>query len=217
MAPKEIKADDGPTVAEVSEYVAGILALKYDVNQRTIYLIGEINEESTRQFIIVLNFLDNLSKEPIRIILSCPGGEEEAGYAIFDAIKLARSPVLVDGIGMVASMAAIVIQAGDVRRLSPNAVFMIHHGSMGMPDHIEQDKVLAIGRLIATNNIKYHTLLANRTGIPIQEIRKMSEEETYLDATQAVRKGFADFLWMPKKKSTTKLLKQWVNGYQEKK
>ncbi len=210
MANKQDGDEELPTIGEVNEYVANILTLRYDINERTIYLIGEINEESTRQFIVVLNFLDNLCHEPIRIILSCPGGEEEAGYAIYDAIRLANSPVLVDGIGMVASMAAIVIQAGDVRRLSNNAVFMIHHGSMSLPGHLEQDKVLAIGRLIETNNIKYHTLLAKRTGIPIKEIRKMSEAETYLDATEAVRMGFADYLWLPKKKGVAKLMKRWV-------
>ncbi len=210
-------AEEGPSVAAVNEYVAGILSLRYDINERVIYLMGDIDEDSARQFIIVLNFLDNLASEPIRVLLSSDGGSEEAGYAIYDAIKLARSAVLVDGIGMVASMAAVIIQAGDVRRLAPNASFMIHHGSITMPDHVEQDKVQAISRLIETNHIKYHTLMANRTGIPITDIRKMSQEETYLGAADAVRRGFADFLWMPKKKNTKKLLATWVEGYKEKK
>ncbi len=213
----EAAIDEGPTVADVTEYLTGVLSLKYDVNERVIYLMGDIDDEMARHFIIVLNFLDNIANEPIRILLNSDGGSEAAGYAIFDAIKLAKNPVLIDGIGMVASMAAVIIQAGDVRRLSNNAVFMIHHGSMSMPDHVEQDKVMAISRLIETNNIKYHTLMANRTGIPMADIRKMSEEETYLSATEAVRKGFVDLLWLPKKKSTTKLLRRWVDAYKEKK
>lgn len=208
---------EGPSVADITEYVSSILTLRYDVNERVIYLMGDIDEDSARQFIVILNFLDNIANEPIRVLLSSDGGAEESGYAIYDAIKLARNAVLVDGIGMVASIAAIVLQAGDVRRLSQNAVFMVHHGSITMPDHVEQDKVMAISRLIETNNVKYHSLIANRTGIPVAEIRKMSEEETYLSATEAVRKGFADFLWLPKKKSTTKLLKRWVDSYKEKK
>ena len=210
--------EEGPTVADITDYVTSILTLRYDVNERVIYLMGGIDDDQARQFIILLNFLDNIAKEPIRILLSSDGGSEEAGYAIYDAIKLARNPVLIDGIGMVASMAAVILQAGDVRRLSQNSVYMIHHGSMSMPDHVEQDKVMAISRLIETNNVKYHTLMANRTGLAMAEICKMSEEETYLSAGDAVRKGFADYLWLPpRKKNTKKLLSRWVAGYQDKK
>lgn len=207
---------DETSSADVSEYVAGLIALKFDVNERTMYLMGEIDAEVAAQFIIVLDFLNNVSHDPIRIILSCPGGEEEAGYAIYDAVRLSKSPVLIDGIGMVASMAAVVLQAGDIRRLSQNAVFMIHNGSMSLPDHLEQDKVVSLSNLIKTNAQKYHNLLSQRSRLPLEEIRKMSEAETFMSAGDAVRKGFADYLWLPRKKRTEKLLRKWVSGHQKK-
>lgn len=207
---KELEQEE--VVSAVSEYVAGIIALKYDLHERTMYLMEKIDEAVAAHFIIVLNFLNSISHDPIRVILSSPGGEEEAGYAIYDAIRLSNSPVLIDGMGEVYSMAALILQAGDVRRLSPNATFMIHNGEITLPDSLEQDKVLSLGELLKTRAQKYHTILSQKSGIPLNEIRTMSQAETFMNATEAVRKGFADYLWLPRKKRTERLLRQWVHA-----
>jgi len=197
--PEAPQEESSPSILEVNEYVSNILDLRYDLDSRTIYVMEPICSELAERFIITLNFLDMIGEDPIRLVLSSPGGEETAGYAMFDAIRLAKCQVNIEGIGEVSSIAAVVIQAGDVRSMSENAVFMIHNGSIAL-GHMEQDKVQSVSRQIERGNAKYHKLLASRSALFIEEIRKMSEAETFLTAEEALEAGFIDEILIPTKK-----------------
>lgn len=79
-----------------------------------------------------LHLLDNLDygshEIPITILQDNPGGCFYHGIAIYDAIMVCRTPVVVVSLGHVMSMGAIIFQAATMRLMSPNATMMIHYG-----------------------------------------------------------------------------------------
>lgn len=169
------------------------MATGVDVQNRTLYLIGEIDDTTSRNFIIAFSLLDQVDG-PITIVLVSPGGDEDSGYAIFDIIRTAKNNVIMKGFGSVHSIAAIIFQAGDEKYLSPLSSMMIHNGSVDMGSTMEVDKIIVAGKIFQENNLKYQKILSEFSGNSIETIAKWCTEEKYFTANEAVEKGFADGL-----------------------
>lgn len=105
------------------------------VPSRTLMLSGPVDQELAETAILGLHILGSINHAPIHIILNTEGGEEQQGMAIYDAIKASHSEITVTGVGSVMSMGSVIIQAADIRKMSPNAMFMFHYGQWGIEDH----------------------------------------------------------------------------------
>lgn len=71
--------------------------------------------------------VDKVEPDAITIMLQSPGGSVFAGMGIYDVIReLANVPVHIHGVGLVASAAVLVMQAGDKRTATPNTRFLMH-------------------------------------------------------------------------------------------
>lgn len=166
---------------------------------RTVYVTGSVDCELAHQTIVALEGLDHTDGD-IRIVLNSEGGSEEDGYAIHDAITMCRNRVIIDGYGSVQSIAAAIFQAGDLRRLAPNAIFMIHNGSMEELEPIMlQDKIQEMAANIEKGNQRYYTILANASQQAMETIASWCKDETTFDAEEAVNACFADEIIPPLK------------------
>ena len=76
--------------------------------------------------------LDSLSKKPIKLIITSPGGDLDSAFLLYDTIRLIKSPVYTLG-RYCASAAALILAAGKKRYLMPHAKVMLHlpSGQMG--------------------------------------------------------------------------------------
>lgn len=134
------------------------------------------------------------------------GGNWSDGMAIFNAIRLSKSPITILGYAQASSMSGIVFQAADKRVLMPDCELMIHHGSIGVEDTslavksaVEQNeksckRMLQIFAERAVNgkyfkDRKYYSLKRAMTFID-QKIRQVGD--WYLMPDEAVYYGFAD-------------------------
>lgn len=88
---------------------------------RQILLSGEINEELAEKIVRQLFILEADSDKPIYIYIDSPGGDVDAGFAIFDTIRFINAPVYTVGMGLVASAAALILLASPKRKTSWNA------------------------------------------------------------------------------------------------
>lgn len=81
-----------------------------------------------------IHILESISDEPITIYLNTEGGDEQCYQALIDTITGSMCEITIVGIGNVQSMGAVVLQAGDVRKMTEGALLMLHYGSMPLPD-----------------------------------------------------------------------------------
>ena len=171
-----------------------------DEENRRIYLIGAITDNRAANFLMALHALD--AKEgPITVVLCSHGGSTHAGYMIYDAITLAQNTIIVHGIGKIFSMAVLVLQAGDLRLLTPQAELMVHDVYASIQnDEMEIKDAGKLATDLVENNKRYQSLVAKRCKMSQAKLAKMCSKETYLRAEEAVTLGFADQILRPKKR-----------------
>jgi ATP-dependent Clp protease protease subunit len=177
-----------------TDRLTDVLEQGVDWRTRTVYIIGEINDEKTFRLVPVIRLLDE-TKGPIKVFISSNGGDEAAGFAIFDSLKLTKNKVVIVGYGGIYSIAALIFQAGDRRLLAPNAQVMMHNGTMSIgSESLDSNKVEQLGREAAQNNARYHRAIANRSALSLQEVQEWCKNERYFLAEEAVNEGLADGL-----------------------
>jgi ATP-dependent protease ClpP protease subunit len=172
-------------------------------DRRVVYISGEVDSTLAHKTIMALEALDQVDGE-IRIVLNSDGGNEQDGYAIYDAITMCRNRVDIDGYGNVMSIAAAIFQAGDERRLAPNASFMIHHGTTPAEEEMKQDAVIDLARQLEKDNQRYYDALSFGSSQPQEIIQDWCREEKYFTAEEAVQVGFADSIIEPLKTKVPK-------------
>jgi ATP-dependent Clp protease protease subunit len=109
---------------------------------RTILLSGEVNKKLAEKVITQLLLLEAENDEPVKVMIDSPGGDIDAGYAIFDMIRFIKPEVYTIGMGLVASAGALILLAAPKeRRLAlPNSHYLIHQplsGIRGVATEIE--------------------------------------------------------------------------------
>jgi ATP-dependent protease ClpP protease subunit len=112
-----------------------------DIENREIYLHSYISDSSDeagvdyRSAIIFeknLRYLNSISLEPIVVNMHLPGGDWQDCLGIYDHIKASKSKVIIIAFAKVESSSTVLLQAADLRILSPNTNFLIHYGSISV-------------------------------------------------------------------------------------
>lgn len=156
---------------------------------RSILLSGEINKESAEAVIKQLLVLEGESNEPIKIFINSPGGDVDAGYAIYDMARFVTAPVTMIGMGLVASAASLVLLAVPAeRRLAlPNSTYLIHQPMSGMRGMATDIEIHA--QHLEKLRLKLDALIASETGKSAEEVRLDTERDHWLSAEEAKAYG----------------------------
>jgi len=93
---------------------------------KIVYWIQMWNEEDDRKGLV------GDDRPQIEIQITSNGGDVIAGFAAIDAIKKSKTKVITKGIGVCASMGALLLISGHHRVAYPNTVILIHDGSMAV-------------------------------------------------------------------------------------
>lgn len=167
-----------------------------DLGSRTLWLGGDIDGDSAALTLKGLHILDR-TEGGISIKLSSWGGEWSEGMAIFDAIRTCRNEITVTVFGMAGSMGGIILQAADIRRMTPNSVLMIHYGDESLSDH-----ALNITRQAAWNEKLCREMeelflsrIREKTPMTLGAFRKKFSFDVFLTPSEALDLGLADEIW----------------------
>lgn len=191
--------------AVVSQVNMNALQLGYDFEHRALYLFGVIDNMSAYRFVAGFKWLDR-TPGAIHILLASPGGDNDAGVAIFETMRTANNPTIVEGMGMIASAAVPVLLAGTIRFLNPDSRIMIHNSSYEVDGNVTTPLVTAMSRDAEVTNKWYHNLIGERTGAKLKEVEKWCADEMSFNAQEAVELGFADKILEPR---------PWPDSYEE--
>ena len=156
---------------------------------RTILISGEINKELAEKTIRQLLLLEDMNEDPIRIFIDSPGGDADAGYAIFDMIRFVKPQVWTIGMGLVASAAAIIQLASpkEYRVGLPNSHYLIHQPLSGIRGVATDIEIHA--KELEKLRGKINQLIADETGNPFPQVEKDTDRDYWMNAAEAVNYG----------------------------
>lgn len=163
------------------------------LNDRIIMLSDEVNDASASLVVAQLIYLEGQDPDKdISLYINSPGGSITAGMAIFDTMNYIKCDVSTIAIGMAASMGAFLLAAGTKgKRIAlPNSEIMIHQPSGGAQGQatdigIQAERIIKIKQ-------KLNEILAERTGQPIEVIKRDTERDNFMTAQQALEYGLID-------------------------
>ncbi|GHV85179.1 ATP-dependent Clp protease proteolytic subunit 2 [Spirochaetia bacterium] len=156
---------------------------------RTILLSGEVNKELAERTIRQLLLMEDESDKPVRIFIDSPGGDADAGFAIFDMIRFVKTPVWTIGMGLVASAAAIIQLASpkEQRVGLPNSHYLIHQPLSGIRGVATDIEIHA--RELEKLREKINRLIADETGTALTQVEKDTDRDFWMNAEEAVQYG----------------------------
>lgn len=127
--------------------------------------------------------------EPLLVEINSGGGDVFAGSEIYTALKAYAGTVEINIMGLAASAASVIAQAGH-SRISPTALFMVHNvsGSAAGDFHDMQQEA----EILQTANKAVAAAYLEKTGKSMEELLGIMDAETWMDAQKAVEYGFVD-------------------------
>tara|TARA_R110000824_G_scaffold4241_2_gene20204 strand:- start:19 stop:663 length:645 start_codon:yes stop_codon:yes gene_type:complete len=188
------------------------------IDKREIFLHGNYSPDEgdsggdpgvdwrmANSFMKNLRILETISSEDIIIHQMSIGGDEEAGYMIYDAIKQSKCHITIYTHGVAASMGSIVPQAADHRITMPNCCWLIHRGTTGIGGHLTRKQAKSWSAWEEYGDKRMINLYASRcvhapkyedkseSHVRSDIKRKLdSRGDWFLTAHDAVEYGFAD-------------------------
>jgi ATP-dependent Clp protease protease subunit len=163
------------------------------LENRIVFLIGEISYARAAEVIMKMLYLDNLKRtSEISLYINSPGGSVDDTMAVYDTIRFVGSPVATYCIGRAQSGAALILAAGTKgkRFALPHAKVMLHQPWGGVTGQAADIKIQAEEILKAKKMI--NEILAEHTGQPIERIQAETERDHYMTALEAKEYGLID-------------------------
>lgn len=160
---------------------------------RIIFLGTEIDDYVANIIQAQLLFLDNTEPgKPIDLYINSPGGSVYAGLGIYDTMQIIKSPVRTTCTGMAASMAAVLLVAGESgeRSALKHSRVMIHQPMGGMRGQAS-DMEINYKQIVLLKNELYQ-IIADHSGNPFDKIEKDSDRDFWMTSTEALDYGMID-------------------------
>ena len=162
------------------------------LDDRKVFLWGQVDDDSAKQVIEQMLYMDSVSDKEIEFVINSPGGYVTAGFAIHDTMKSLRSPVSTTCMGLAASMGSILLSAGEKgkRKIQKLAKVMIHQPSSGVRGQFTDIEIQA-QELQKTKEISAK-ILAENCGQTYEKIMKDFDRDYWMDAEESLKYGIVD-------------------------
>lgn len=168
---------------------------------RIIFLGTPIDDYVANVIQAQLLFLDTSDPgKDISIYINSPGGVVDAGLGIYDTMQYISSKVGTICTGMAASMAAVLLVAGEKSRRSalPHSRVMIHQPSGGMQGQSSDMEITV--REIQKLRKELYNIISEHSGQPFEKVEKDSDRDYWMTAQEALEYGMIDSILVKNKK-----------------
>ena len=163
------------------------------LNDRIILLNEEVNSASAAVVVAQLLYLEGQDPEKdISLYINSPGGVITDGMAIYDTMQYIKCDVSTICLGMAASMGAFLLAAGTKgkRFALPNSEIMIHQPSGGAQGQATDISIHA-NHILRVKD-KLNQILSERTGQPLDVVKRDTERDNFMTAQEALEYGLID-------------------------
>ena len=163
------------------------------LRDRIIMLSGPIETNMANTIVAQLLFLESENPNAdISLYINSPGGDVAAGWAIMDTIQYIKPNVSTIGMGLVASMASVLLAAGakGKRFVLPNTQVMIHQPSSGTEGKVT-DMEIYLKEVQYTKKAIIKQMV-EFTGRKEKEVFDAMERDNWMQADEAKKFGLID-------------------------
>ena len=160
---------------------------------RIIFLGTQVTDQSANIIQAQLLYLDSTDPDKdISIYINSPGGSVYAGLGIYDTMQYINSDVSTICTGMAASMAAVLLVAGQKgkRFALPHSRVMIHQPMGGIQGQASDIEITA--REILKLKSELYNIIAIHSGQDYSKVEKDSDRDYWMTATEAKDYGMID-------------------------
>lgn len=165
------------------------------LEQRKIFLWGVVDDDSSRDIVNRLLYLDSVDPgKEITFFINSPGGMVTSGMVIYDTMQMIQSPVSTVCMGLAASMGSILLSGGKKGRrfIYPSGEVMIHQPSIGgMMRGTSADLEIQAKQIKKTKELGAK-ILAENCGQKYEKILKDFDRDYWMDAKEAIEYGIVD-------------------------
>ena len=177
----------------IEKMMGGMMFDKKFIEQRKVFLWGEVDDKSARDITNRLLYLDAVDPgKEITFYINSPGGVITSGMVIYDTMKMIKSPVSTVCMGMAASMGSILLSGGEKgkRFIFPHGEVMIHQPSGGGQGTSADLEIIAVQILKAKE--LGAKILAENCGQPYDKVMEDFDRDYWMDATESKKYGIVD-------------------------
>ena len=163
------------------------------LTDRIIFIGEEINSHTANLVVAQLLFLAHEDpKKPIKLYINSPGGSVYDGLAIIDTINYIAPDVETIGIGLQASMGAMLLSSGAKghRYCLPNSRIMIHQPSSGTEGKITDQEIMLREGVFLKKRLA--EIFAKNTGKKLEQVEKDMDRDHWMSAEEALSYGIID-------------------------
>jgi ATP-dependent Clp protease protease subunit len=163
------------------------------LDNRIIFLIGEISYGRAAEVIMKLLYLENQKRNSeINLYVNSPGGSVDDTMAIYDTMRFITSPISTFCIGRAQSGGAVILAAGTKgkRFALPHAKIMLHQPWGGVTGQAADIKIQA--EEIIKSRKMINEILSKHCGQSIEKIQSETERDRYMSAQEALQYGLID-------------------------
>ena len=174
------------------------------LKDRIIFLGTAIEDNVANVVVAQMLYLE--SEDPdkeIFLYLNSPGGHVSSGMAIYDTMQYIKSPISTVCMGQAASMAAILLAAGEKgkRYALPHSRILIHQPLGGFQGQATDIDIQA--REILRLKEELNQILSDLTGQPLSKIMNDTERDYFMTGQQAKEYGLIDDIVVKKSSSVS--------------
>ncbi len=163
------------------------------LKDRIIFLGEDVNSHTANLVVAQLLFLAHEDpKKDIKLYINSPGGSVYDGLAIIDTMNFIEPDVQTIGIGLQASMGAMLLSCGakGKRFALPNSRIMIHQPSSGTEGKITDQEIALKGGIFLKKRLA--EIFAKNTGKDIKQVEKDMDRDNWMSAEEAKAYGIVD-------------------------
>lgn len=189
----EEEEPETPTDNPMEKMMGGMMFDKKFIEQRKIFLWGEVNDKSAKDITNRLLFLEATDPgKEITFYINSPGGVITSGMVIYDTMQMITSPVSTVCMGMAASMGSILLSGGakGKRFIFPHGEVMIHQPSGGGQGTSADLEIMAVQ--IQKAKQLGAKILAENCGQTYDKVMEDFDRDYWMDAAESKKYGIVD-------------------------
>ncbi|KAG2499043.1 hypothetical protein HYH03_003228 [Edaphochlamys debaryana] len=163
------------------------------LKERIVVINGGIDDGMSNSVVAQLLFLESQAPDkPITMYINSPGGVVTAGLAIYDTMQYIRCPISTLVVGQAASMASLLLTAGDKgqRRSLPHSRIMLHQ-PLGAAEGQASDIMIRAQEIMRMKEL-LRDLYMRHTGASRETVEKTLDRDSFMSAQEAKDWGLID-------------------------